>query len=94
MAKSTMKLMLVEWVDSSSTRQPWREVGAFGPEAAEPLRCQTVGWLMASHQNGITLAMNIGYEAGQHPHTAGNDMTIPRVAIRRMVHLPWKKPHG
>jgi hypothetical protein len=36
---------------------------------------------MAVTKKAITLAMNLAYEAGKEPHSAGNDMNIPRRSI-------------
>jgi hypothetical protein len=74
-------LVLIHWVDSSSTGKAWRSIEDFGPEASSPLQCQSVGWIMAESKKAFTLAMNIGYEEGKNPHSAGGDITIPRSAV-------------
>ena len=82
-------LVLIHWVDSSSTGKAWRHIGDFGSEVQSPLQCLSVGWIMAQSKKAVTLAMNLGYEEGCDPHSAGGDITIPRSAIfsiRKLSH--------
>jgi hypothetical protein len=80
-------LVVIDWVDSSSTGKPWRGIDDFGSEAQKPLQCRTAGYLMASTKKAVTLAMNLAYEPGCNPHSAGNDMTIPRCSILKIHHV-------
>lgn len=82
-------LVLIHWVDSSSTGKAWRSIHDFGDEAQSPLQCLSVGWIMAQSKKAITLAMNLGYEEGCDPHSAGGDITIPRSAILSIRKLPY-----
>jgi hypothetical protein len=86
------RLVVVDWVDSSSTGRTWRGINEFGPEASKPLQCRTVGYLMATSKLAITLAMNLAYEPGCAPHSAGNDMNIPVCSILRVKTITQRLP--
>jgi len=86
------RLVVIDWVDSSSTGKAWRGIDEFGPEASSPLQCRTVGYVLASTKKAMTLAMNLGYEAGKIPHSAGGDINIPRCSIIRVQLIKQKLP--
>jgi hypothetical protein len=85
------RLVEIDWVDSSSTGQTWRQISSFGAEARSPLQCLTVGYIVAETQLAVTLVMNLAYEKGQSPHSAGNDMTIPKCSILKIKTITQKR---
>jgi hypothetical protein len=87
----TYRLVVIDWVDSSSTGQAWRQISSFGEEARSPLQCRTVGYIMAETKIAVTLAMNLAYEPGHAPHSAGNDMTIPKCSILKIRPIAQKR---
>jgi hypothetical protein len=79
-----MKLVLVEWVDSSS-RHCWTRLNE--RKGSELLRCRSVGWLVEETKEVLVLAPHMSGE-GQGVHVMGTgDMAIPRVAVRRVMVL-------
>lgn len=68
--------MRVEWLDSMS--QPgW---GHYDP--SEDMRCESIGFLIASKPDRVVLALN---HCGDGVH--GDYITIPRSAVRRVTYL-------
>lgn len=82
-----MKLVEVEWVDSiSHCDQPWRT-----PEelrgSVEPNVCHTAGYLFED-EDQVTIVMS----HGSYGTEVGMALTIPRVAIRRILPLTRELP--
>ena len=81
-----MKLVLVEWLDSHSGRG-WQT-----PErlklAAEPLYCQSVGWLLADKKDCKVIVPHIaGERHGDTMMQGCGDLTIPAASIIKMTTL-------
>lgn len=68
-----MKLLLIEWVDASSSCK-WESLEVLGER--EPEKIRTVGWLAGETKEGITLVSSIS-DFGR----ADGDMTIPKCSI-------------
>jgi len=84
------KLVAIDWVDSSSTGMAWRQISDFGEETRSPLQCRTVGYIIAETKIAVTLVMNLAYGEGKPPHSAGNDMNIPRCSILKIRKITQK----
>ena len=81
-----MKLVLVEWVDSHTGRG-WHPMDEL-QQAAEPLYCQSVGWLAVENKTCKVIVPHVGGE--QHGDTMQQgcgDLTIPVVAITKITVL-------
>jgi len=81
-----MKLVLIEWVDSYSSRG-WKPLNDLIDEC-EPLLCRSVGWL-ASEKNGSKLLVpHLSGENSNSIITYGSgNITIPAKAIRKTTVL-------
>lgn len=81
-----MKLILIDWLDAHSGRgwHPMEEI----EDAAQPLRCRSVGWLVSEAGNCKVLVPHIYGEKndGIVIHGCG-DLTIPNEAILKMTVL-------
>ncbi|OGX41506.1 MAG: hypothetical protein A3C53_05065 [Omnitrophica WOR_2 bacterium RIFCSPHIGHO2_02_FULL_68_15] len=73
-----MKLVLVEWLDSHSGRG-WQDAARFA-QAAEPLYCRSVGWLVAERKDCKVLVPHIAGE--RHPLHDRRGRAIARVLDR------------
>jgi len=78
-----MRLVLIEWVDSASGGG-WSSLEHAVRESDAPL-CKSVGWLIAESKISKTVAPNI-LERERNSQVC-EPMTIPAVAIRRMVDI-------
>lgn len=84
-----MKLVLVEWVDSHSSRG-WQTMETL-ERAAEPLFCQSVGWLVSENKDCKVIVPHIGGERNGDQMMQGcGDLTIPAKAITKMTVLRGK----
>ena len=83
----TMKLVLIEWLDSHSGHG-WHPLDDLA-QAAKPVRCQSVGWLVSeANQHKVVVPHISGdQDEGVTPHGRG-DITIPNRAIVKMTELP------
>jgi hypothetical protein len=82
-----MKLVAVEWVDSSHGSH-WKDLEAL-PKMNRACWCKSVGWIACEDEDAITLVSHVDFA-----ETQGNaDMCIPRVAIKKIRRLPdpWRK---
>ena len=78
-----MKLVLVDWLDSHQSRG-WQDVERI-EEAAEPLYCRSVGWLVAENPDCKVLVPHVSGERNGTVLLQGcGDMTIPNKAIIKM----------
>jgi hypothetical protein len=77
--KGTLKLVLIEWLDSHQQAR-WTA----DEPAQEPLVCRSVGWLVHDGARAKTVAAHITDEAT--PQRAG-EMTIPTCAITKITSL-------
>jgi hypothetical protein len=76
------KLVLVEWLDAHAGRG-WQTADAIR-EAAEPLYCRSVGWLVRETADCKVLVPHIsGERDGIEFLTGSGDLTIPAKAIVR-----------
>lgn len=81
-----MKLVLVEWLDAHSGRG-WQVMANF-EEAAEPLYCQSVGWLAVDREDCKVIVPHIAGERNGDIMLQGcGDLTIPASAIERITVL-------
>ena len=81
--KRLMRLVLVDWLDSCGCSSSWEDVD----EDMKPSvpACRSVGWLA---HDGDDLKVIIPHMAENKSGRQGcGDMTIPAVAIRRIVDL-------
>ena len=84
--RNTKRLVLIEWLDSHHGRG-WRTMEEL-LEAAEPLYCQSVGWIIVENEACKVLAPHVGGERGGDTMLqACGDMTIPTVAILKVTTL-------
>ena len=84
--KPLAKLVLIEWVDSHSGRG-WRSLETL-QEVAEPLYCQSVGWLAAENEECKVIVPHIGGEKNGDAMLQGcGDLVIPTVAIKKITTL-------
>lgn len=80
------KLVLIEWVDSHSGRG-WQPFERFA-EVAEPLYCQSVGWLVNENDACKVLVPHVGGEKNGDQMLQGcGDITIPTASIRKVTVL-------
>ena len=78
--------MLIEWIDSHSGRG-WHAMEEL-QEAAEPLYCQSVGWLAVDNESCKVIVPHIGGERNGDVMLQGcGDLTIPTVAIKKITVL-------
>ncbi len=81
-----MKLVIVEWLDSHSGRG-WQSPDSL-QRAAEPLYCQSVGWLFADNKKCKVIVPHIGGQRGGDEMMQGcGDLTIPTASIVKMTTL-------
>jgi len=81
-----MKLVLVEWLDSHAGRG-WQSPEGL-KRAAEPLYCQSVGWLFEDKKDCKVIVPHIaGERRGDQMLQGCGDLTIPAAAILKMTTL-------
>ncbi|OQW36528.1 MAG: hypothetical protein A4E19_15310 [Nitrospira sp. SG-bin1] len=81
-----MKLVLIEWVDSHSGRG-WQDIEAF-EQAAVPLYCRSVGWLVSDKKDCKVLVPHISGEKNGKTLLQGcGDLAIPTAAIEKITVL-------
>ena len=88
-----MKLVLVEWVDSSSSNG-WTDIAALKRDIG-PVHCRSVGWL-ASEKGAeflLLLPHTASAKPGDEPSQANGDISIPLCAVLKTTWLvdPTKK---
>ncbi len=79
-----MKLVLIEWLDSSSCRGGWQPLDEL-KENSGAVRCRSVGWLLSESGGSKVLVPHISGDEkdGVRPFGKG-DIAIPEKAILRM----------
>ncbi len=83
MKKANRQLVLVEWLDSHSGRG-WQDFEGF-KRVAEPLYCQSVGWLVEETKECKVIVPHIAGERNGDIMLQGcGDLTIPAKAILRI----------
>ena len=81
-----MKLVLIEWLDAHSGRG-WQTVEQL-KNAAEPLYCRSVGWLVEERVDCKVIVPHIsGERNGTTMLTGCGDLTIPSNAIVKLTVL-------
>ena len=81
-----MKLVLIEWLDAHAGRG-WQTIERI-EQAAEPLYCRSVGWLLRETKECKVIAPHLAGE--KNPATilqASGDLTIPTRCITRLTVL-------
>ena len=81
-----MRLVLVEWVDSFGCAPDWRPLDSCAPDL---LVCRSVGWLLHEDERCLVVVPHRTDGGAVEPQGCG-DMTIPRVAVLRV--LPLEEP--
>ena len=77
------RLVAVEWEDSQRPESPWQWVDEFAIQ--EPIRCVSVGFVIAETKTAIAIAPNLG---GNCDRTrACGIIRIPSSAIRNIFDL-------
>jgi hypothetical protein len=80
------KLVLIEWLDSHAGRG-WQAMDRIAV-AAEPLYCQSVGWLLSENKDCKVIVPHIGGEKNGDTMMQGcGDLVIPAKAITKMTVL-------
>ena len=79
------KLVIVEWLDSSSPIPEWRHLD--NPPAARVILCLSVGWLLHDSDGVLMLAPNLGDINDQINAQASGFMPIPQSSIIRSIEL-------
>lgn len=79
-----MKLVLIEWLDSSSCRAGWRALDELKRDSGA-VRCRSVGWLVSERNASKVLVPHISGDEqdGVRPYGKG-DIAIPNKAIVKM----------
>ena len=81
-----MKLVLIEWLDSHSGRG-WQDTERI-KQAAEPLYCRSVGWLIVDKKDCKVIVPHLaGEKNGETALQGCGDLTIPTAAIVRLTVL-------
>lgn len=84
----TMRLVIVDWVDSAAG-SGWREIASFGED--ETVRCRSVGWIVRDTKMALQLVSHIGLDDAESCEQASGDMCIPKAAITRVRTLQERK---
>lgn len=77
---TTMKLQLIEWVDSVGCASRWTTIQDPFPEIALS-RCRSVGWIVHENAKAIVIVPHLA-DMGDSTQGQG-DLTIPKCAITR-----------
>ena len=78
MTRTQQKLVLIEWVDSHSGNG-WRPLDELA-DAARPVMCRSVGWLVAEQNGTVVLVPHISGDETVRRYGTG-DIAIPTKAI-------------
>jgi hypothetical protein len=80
------KLVVVEWVDSHSG-DGWQPLDKI-TQAAEPVYCRSVGWLVSRRNETTVLVSHISGERNGNLRLFGKgDISIPNRAIVKLSYL-------
>lgn len=80
-----MKLVLIEWVDSHSSRE-WKNLDDHLC-CAEVLHCRSVGWLISDTKKGKMIVSSLAGEKDNVIVQGCNSMFIPARAITKVTVL-------
>ena len=84
-----MKLVLIEWVDSSISPGGWHAVEKKGTRS---VKFKSVGFISAKTKDSITLISHVSER--NHPtalYQCYGEITIPRCAIKSIIKLKTRK---
>ena len=82
----SMRLVLVEWVDSFGCSSDWQVLDEEYDPA--PMICRSVGWLYRDGPDCKVIIPHVADVPGGSPKQACGDMTIPTKCIRQIHDLP------
>jgi len=81
-----MKLVLIEWLDAHSGRG-WQTLEQL-ENAAEPLYCKSVGWLVSERPDCKVIVPHVSGEKNGTTVLSGcGDLTIPNKSILKLTVL-------
>lgn len=80
------RLVLIDWIDASQAGSGWRDIDKV-VDQNEPLRVQSVGWVLRRTKACTTLASHISGTGQGVREFVNGDITIPNVAIVRTRRL-------
>lgn len=81
-----MRLVLIEWLDAHSGRG-WQTMERL-KNAAEPLYCRSVGWLVSDRNGCKVIVPHVsGEKNGTVSLTGCGDLTIPNKSIVKLTVL-------
>lgn len=83
-----MKLMLIEWIDSSQPVPGWHFISDM-PQL-DIVKCSSVGWLVGENAEVKMLAPNVGNLDSEDNKQASGFIRIPARCITRQVLLAEK----
>lgn len=86
-----MRLVMVEWLDSFGCSASWTPLGSPTPT---PLVCRSVGWLAYDGKDCKVVVPHVAGEDEPDARQGCGDMTIPTVAVRRIVDLSPRRRKG
>jgi hypothetical protein len=88
--RETMKLLIVEWEDSSSF-DGWNSLEYLREQNGMALLCRSVGWLVGRNSKTITLAGSLSGEKNPGCRVKGSgDISIPVKCVTRITEI--RKP--
>jgi hypothetical protein len=79
-----VKLVLIEWIDSLGCGSSWEKLEHAQPRIAH---CRSVGWLLHDGDDCKTVVPHVAPDQGTVKAQGVGDMTIPAVAIIRIIEL-------
>jgi hypothetical protein len=82
------RLVLIEWEDSGQPAPEWRWLDTVG--VAEPIRCQTVGFLVRDDKEVKVVAQNMG-DVDSDARQVSGLIRIPTRAVTRITALAASK---
>ena len=82
---TTMRLVLIEWVDSFGCSSDWQELAE--SRQPEPMVCKSVGWLFYDGSQCKVIVPHVADTPNGAPKQGCGDMTIPTESIRRISDL-------
>lgn len=82
------KLVLIEWVDSDQPTGAWLRLSEFKPEGI--CQCVSVGFLIHDGEDIKIIAPNLADVTSEGNQQVSGTMSIPTVAIKRIVRLTYR----
>lgn len=84
-------LVLVEWLDSSSSNK-WKRAEELVAEADTPMRCRSVGYVVARTKSQITLAAHVSGGHDMFGEHVSGDISIPNGCVVKVTRLAPAAP--